>query len=193
MNKIVWILFLMGFTSALVSAADQHSPILTRVEFNTTKGRIVLELYPKQAPETVRNFVQYVQNGYYAGTIFHRVIPNFMIQGGGFDKNMNRKQTRKPVINEADNGLHNRRGTIAMARTADPHSATAQFFINLVDNDYLNFKQKSPQGWGYTVFGKVVDGMEVVDSIAGEKTGPRGGHRAVPLKPVIIRSARLLP
>ena len=192
MKSVLITVLLMVFTIGGGYAAEKSVSATPKVELDTNKGRVVLELYPQLAPKTVKNFIRYVQDGFYAGTIFHRVIPNFMIQGGGFEKDMDRKPTDKPVDNEADNGLKNTRGTIAMARTSDPHSATSQFFINLVDNDFLNFRQKTPQGWGYAVFGKVVAGMDVVDSIAREKTGRRGPYQNVPVEPVIIRSARML-
>ena len=140
------------------------------VLLETTSGDILVELYPDKAPETVANFLKYVDNGFYNNTIFHRVIPGFMIQGGGLTARMQQKDTEAPIKNEADNGLKNDRGTIAMARTMDPHSATAQFFINLVDNDFLNFQAPSGNGWGYCVFGKVTEGMDVVDKIAKVKT-----------------------
>jgi peptidyl-prolyl cis-trans isomerase B (cyclophilin B) len=163
-----------------------------KVALETSKGKIVVELYADKAPQTVENFLTYVYAGFYDGTIFHRVIPGFMIQGGGFTVEMQQKETRPPIQNEADNGLHNERGTIAMARTPDPHSATAQFFINLVDNDFLNHKSKSEQGWGYAVFGRVVEGIDVVDEISRTKTVSRGMHRDVPAEPVIIVSAKRL-
>jgi cyclophilin family peptidyl-prolyl cis-trans isomerase len=163
-----------------------------RIEMNTTKGKIVLALYAGKAPKTVKNFLAYVDGGFYNGTIFHRVKPGFMIQGGGFTANMQQKDTRPPIDNEADNGLRNERGTIAMARTSDAHSATAQFFINTVNNDFLNHKSKFPQGWGYAVFGRVVEGMAVVDAISGVKTGTRGRFRDVPTDPIlIIKAVRL--
>jgi peptidyl-prolyl cis-trans isomerase B (cyclophilin B) len=158
----------------------------------TSKGEIVLELFADKAPATVNNFLTYVDADFYDGTIFHRVIPNFMIQGGGFTTAMKQKPTEDPIKNEADNGVENKRGTIAMARTGDPHSATGQFFINSVDNDFLNFKSKSPQGWGYAVFGKVVEGIEVVDAISAVKTGTQGMHQDVPVEAVVINSARRL-
>jgi cyclophilin family peptidyl-prolyl cis-trans isomerase len=164
-----------------------------RVEMDTTKGKIVLELDADKAPKTVENFLAYVDAGFYDGTIFHRVIPNFMIQGGGFTADMQQKKTRAPIDNEANNGLRNERGTIAMARTSDPHSATAQFFINTKNNDFLNHRGKSPQGWGYAVFGRVAEGMAVVDAISGVKTGTRGPFRDVPTDPVVIRKAIRLP
>ena len=163
-----------------------------RVVLETSKGQIVLELYTDKAPKTAANFLTYVDSGFYDGTIFHRVIPGFMLQGGGFTAEMQQKQARTPIENEADNGLQNERGTIAMARTSDPHSATAQFFINTVNNDFLNFKSKSAQGWGYAVFGHVVEGIEVVDEISKVKTVSSGMHRDVPAEPVVIVSAKKL-
>ena len=150
-------------------------------------GTITLELDEAKAPATVANFVQYAKDGHYDGTIFHRVIDGFMVQGGGFTRDMNQKKTREPVRNEAMNGLKNKRGTIAMARTMVVDSATSQFFINLVDNDFLDFQSPTPQGFGYAVFGKVVSGMEVVDAIAKVKTGSAGPHQNVPETPVVIR------
>ena len=150
-------------------------------------GTITLELDEAKAPATVANFAQYAKDGHYDGTIFHRVIDGFMIQGGGFTRDMNQKKTREPVRNEAMNGLKNKRGTIAMARTMVVESATSQFFINLVDNDFLDFQSPTPQGFGYAVFGKVVSGMEVVDAIAKVKTGSAGPHQNVPETPVVIR------
>ena len=163
-----------------------------RVELKTSMGVIVLELYPDRAPKTTTNFLIYVDAGYYDGTIFHRVIPRFMIQGGGFTADMQQKKTRTPVTNEADNRIKNQRGTVAMARTPDPHSATSQFYINTVDNNFLNFKSKDPRGWGYAVFGRVTKGMDIVDAISGVKTGVVKGHRDVPVKPVTIVTARRL-
>ena len=154
---------------------------------DTSLGTITLELNEEKAPETVKNFVEYAKSGHYDGTIFHRVIDGFMIQGGGFDKSMDQKETRAPIRNEAMNGLKNDRGTIAMARTMIVDSATSQFFINLVDNEFLNFTSPTPQGFGYAVFGKVTDGMEVVDAIAKVRTGLRGPQQNVPEEPVVIR------
>jgi peptidyl-prolyl cis-trans isomerase B (cyclophilin B) len=164
-----------------------------KVVVDTSKGKIVLELYAAKAPGTVKNFLAYVDAGFYEGTIFHRVIPKFMIQGGGLSADMKKKRTQAPIRNEADNGLDNERGTIAMARTQNPHSATAQFFINTVDNNFLNHKNKSAQGWGYVVFGRVVEGMGVVDAIAKVKTVIRGGHRDVPAQAVVITKVARLP
>jgi peptidyl-prolyl cis-trans isomerase B (cyclophilin B) len=156
------------------------------VTLHTSMGDITLELDAEKAPKTVANFLQYARDGFYDGTIFHRVIDNFMIQGGGMSAAMKEKPTNAPVKNEADNGLKNQRGTIAMARTQVPDSATAQFFINTVDNDFLDHKTKTPQGWGYAVFGKVTEGMEVVDAITKVKTASRGGHQDVPVDTVMI-------
>lgn len=156
----------------------------------TTMGEIVLELDADKAPETVENFLQYVDAGFYDGTIFHRVIDRFMIQGGGFTEDMTKKSTRGSIGNEADNGLSNKRGTVAMARRGDPHSASAQFFINTVDNVALDHRDKTAQGWGYTVFGEVVEGMDVVDDISKVKTTSQGSFRDVPREPVIIIEAK---
>ena len=163
-----------------------------KVALETSKGKIVLELSADKAPQTVKNFLAYVDAGFYNGTVFHRVIPGFMIQGGGFTPDMKKKPTRPPIRNEADNGLRNERGTIAMARTPDPNSATAQFFINSVNNDFLNHRGKSPQGWGYAVFGRVAQGLPVVDAISGVKTGTRGRFRDVPNDPIVIIKATRL-
>ncbi|BBO59754.1 peptidylprolyl isomerase [Mycoavidus sp. B2-EB] len=159
------------------------------IELHTNHGVIKLELNADKAPKTVENFIQYVKKGHYDNTIFHRVISNFMIQGGGFDPEMQQKTTAAPITNEADNGLKNTRGTIAMARTSDPHSATAQFFINVTDNAFLDFSKPTPQGWGYCVFGEVVAGLEVIDAIKAVKTGSKNGHQDVPLETVIIEKA----
>ncbi|RUO30477.1 peptidylprolyl isomerase [Aliidiomarina sanyensis] len=161
------------------------------VTFYTNHGEIELTLFADKAPETVANFVQYVRDGFYDNTIFHRVIDGFMIQGGGFEPGMEQKKTRAPIKNEADNGVANARGTIAMARTQDPHSATAQFFINVRDNDSLNFTGANPFGWGYCVFGEVVNGMETVDAIRVVKTGRSGYHADVPVEDVIIEKATI--
>ena len=187
--KRTLISIMIVLTVAFAAIAGDNS----RVEMDTTKGKIILELAAGKAPKTVKNFLTYVDAGYYNGTIFHRVIPNFMIQGGGFTVDMKRKQARAPIDNEADNGLRNERGTIAMARTSNPHSATAQFFINTKNNDFLNHKGKSPQGWGYAVFGRVAEGMDVVAAISGVKTGTRGPFRDVPADPVVIRKVVRLP
>lgn len=180
-------LALILFSQVLAAdAADQ-------VELKTTAGTIVIELYPDKAPKTVQNFLQYARDGFYDGTIFHRVIPGFMIQGGGFTAEFKEKPTRGAVRNEADNGLKNTTGTLAMARTSDPHSASAQFFINVADNAMLDFRFPTQEGYGYCVFGKVVKGMDLVQNLSKVATGPGpGGHRDVPLKPIVIESVRVL-
>lgn len=165
---------------------------MPQVAIDTNMGRIVIELNVAKAPKTVENFIEYVKSGQYDGTIFHRVIDGFMIQGGGFDQNMRQKPTRATIENEADNGLTNDVGTIAMARTSDPHSATAQFFINVKNNSFLNYSSKTTQGWGYAVFGRVVEGMDVVNKIKGVKTANFGGHGDVPTTPIVIEKAVLL-
>ena len=162
------------------------------VELDTNMGAIVIELNEEKAPKTVENFLNYVKSGHYDGTIFHRIIDGFMIQGGGMDAEMNEKSTNAPVENEADNGLKNDAGTIAMARTQDPHSATSQFFVNVKDNDFLNHSGKNMQGWGYTVFGKVTSGMDVIDKMRGVPTGRFGMHADVPNEPVVINSATII-
>lgn len=161
------------------------------IKLHTNFGIIALELDEAKAPETAKNFIAYVEAGHYNNTVFHRVIPGFMIQGGGFEPGMKQKECKAPIKNEADNGLSNDAYTVAMARTNDPHSATAQFFINVVDNDFLNFKSPTPNGWGYCVFGKVVEGTDVVDQIKGVKTGNAGFHQNVPKEDVIIERAEI--
>lgn len=186
--RLVWAIILASAVS--VASGQSAGP---RVELKTSAGTIVLELYPDKAPLTVKNFLQYVKDGYYDGTIFHRVIPGFMIQGGGFTPQFREKPARKPVRNEAASGLRNTVGTVAMARTSDPHSATAQFFINVADNDSLNFRFPTQEGYGYSVFGKVTKGMDIVRRIEKVPTGPGPApHRDVPVKPVVIESARVL-
>ena len=162
------------------------------VELDTSMGAIVIELNEEKAPKTVENFLNYVKSGHYDGTIFHRIIDGFMIQGGGMDADMNEKATNKPVENEADNGQKNDAGTIAIARTQDPHSATSQFFVNVKDNDFLNHSGKNMQGWGYTVFGKVTSGMDVIEKMRGVPTGRFGMHADVPKEPVVINSATII-
>ena len=174
-------------TLTLAGAALAANP---KVNMQTNKGLIVIELYPDQAPQSVANFLAYVDAGFYDGTIFHRVIPDFMIQGGGFTADLEKKATRDPIPNEADNGLKNERGTLAMARTNDPNSATAQFFINHKDNAFLDHSGKNPRGWGYAVFGRVTDGMSVVDAIATTPTGAKGMFpKDVPLETIVIEKA----
>jgi len=161
------------------------------VTFKTNFGDIKLELFEDKAPKTVANFISYVQDGFYDNTIFHRVIDGFMIQGGGFTPDMEQKETKETIENEANNGVANEAGTIAMARTQDPHSATAQFFINVKDNDFLNFTSESMNGWGYCAFGKVVEGMDVVEKIKNVQTGSHGFHQDVPVEQVVIEKAEL--
>lgn len=189
--KIVGLALLMGLAVANCTTAEDgketqvNNPV---VLMKTSLGDIKIELWADKAPETVKNFLSYVDDKHYDGTIFHRVISNFMIQGGGMTPDMKEKRTKAPVKNEAGPGLDNKRGTIAMARTGDPHSATAQFFINVVDNDSLNHREKSRTGWGYCVFGKVTEGMDVVDKIRTVPTKTVGPHDDVPVTPVVIQS-----
>lgn len=177
-----------GLTLALAALSSQAAP---SVEMQTSMGTIVIELDSEKAPITVKNFLQYAKDGFYNGTVFHRVIDGFMIQGGGFTKDMGEKPTGAQIPNEAKNGLKNQRGTIAMARRAEPHSATAQFFINHKDNSALDYP--SQDGWGYAVFGKVTQGLDVVDKIAKVKTGNRGMFQDVPVEPVVIQSVKVTP
>jgi peptidyl-prolyl cis-trans isomerase A (cyclophilin A) len=186
--KIKTLLFCAALTVGATAASAQDTA--PRVALETSEGRIVLELAPKEAPKTVDNFLAYVKAGHYDGSVFHRVIPTFMIQGGGFGPDMAERPTRPPIPIESKNGLKNARGTVAMARRGDPNSATGQFFINVVDNASLDYP--SFDGHGYAVFGKVVEGMDVVDKIKAVPTGNRGPHQNVPLAPVTIKSARIV-
>lgn len=165
---------------------------MSKVKLSTNHGDVVLQLNADKAPETVANFVQYVKEGHYDNTIFHRVISNFMIQGGGFEPGMAQKKTRATIKNEANNGLSNRKGTVAMARTMEPHSASSQFFINVGDNDFLDHSAPTVQGWGYTVFGEVVEGMDVIEKIKGVATTMKAGHQDVPAEDVIIVNAEII-
>ena len=171
---------------------DLATGVYPVVEMRTNVGTMALELYPDKAPKTVDNFLSYVRGGFYDGTIFHRVVPGFVIQGGGFTANMIEKDTEPPIENEADNGLLNLRGAICMARTDDPQSATSQFFINTKDNPVLDFRERSPGGWGYAVFGKLVEGIEVLDKIESAPTTSRDGYRDVPVDVIVIESARII-
>ena len=184
MRRLLFLAFALLSSFAAYAANPQ-------VEMKTSLGTLTIELYPDKAPKTVENFLQYARDGFFDGTVFHRVIPGFMIQGGGMSPELKEKPTRPPVPNEAKNGLKNETGTIAMARTADPHSATAQFFINLQNNGFLDYPGRD--GWGYAVFGKVVQGLDVVEKIARVPTGNSGFHQNVPTKPVLIEAARVLP
>lgn len=190
--------FTLGFNNALAQSSSQTkqdtSSMSTspRVKLSTSAGDIVIELDAANAPKSTENFVAYVRDGFYDNTIFHRVIDGFMIQGGGFEPGMKQKPTRDPIENEANNGLKNDKYTIAMARTNDPHSATAQFFINVANNDFLNHTAPTSQGWGYAVFGKVVEGEEVIDKVRGVKTGNAGFHQNVPVEDVVIEKATVI-
>lgn len=183
------ILFVSIMLFAVTVQAQQSGQ---QVQFETTAGNFTVELDAKAAPKTVANFLSYVQSSFYNGTIFHRVIKGFMIQGGGLTANMQKKPTQAPVVNEADNRLKNLIGTIAMARTGDPHSATAQFFINVANNRSLNHSEKTNRGWGYCVFGRVTNGMDVVSAIENSKTAVRNGRRDVPIKTIVINSVKLI-
>jgi peptidyl-prolyl cis-trans isomerase B (cyclophilin B) len=188
---ITAIVSLAMFTTVKGQKAMTEETANPVVILETTMGNISVELDAKNAPNTTANFLEYVDDGYFADTTFHRVIPNFMIQGGGITADMRDKPSKRaPIKNEANNGLKNDRGTIAMARTSDPHSATSQFFINLKDNDFLNFRSESMQGWGYAVFGKVTDGMNIVDEIAKVRTGNKGGHQDVPAETITITGVK---
>ncbi len=193
MKQILWVVLILAVMTGM-SMGQENAVSNPQVVMETSNGEIVLELYPDKAPLTVKNFLDYIDAGFYSGTVFHRVIPGFMLQGGGFSRDMQKKSTLMPVKNEAFNGLKNDRGTIAMARTQDPHSASSQFFINTVDNAFLNYKSQTTAGWGYAVFGKVIKGMEVVDAISKVETGTKGRFRDVPKMPVeIIKVRRAAP
>jgi peptidyl-prolyl cis-trans isomerase B (cyclophilin B) len=190
------ILFLTGWlaiTSVSFAMESIMSAQTSKVKLTTSLGAIVIQLNSEKAPVSSENFLTYVKEGFYDGTIFHRIIKGFMAQGGGFDTAFKQKATHDSIKNEADNGLVNKRGTIAMARTSDPNSATAQFFINYKDNGFLNFTSATPSGWGYAVFGEVIEGMDVVDKMAEQPTGNRGGHQDVPKTDIIIEKAEVLP
>lgn len=159
---------------------------------HTNHGDIKVTLYADKAPKTVENFLEYVNQGFFDGTIFHRVIPGFVIQGGGFDASMNQKETQDPIENEADNKLNNKKGTLSMARTMDPHSASSQFFINIADNEFLNHQEKTPEGWGYCVFGEVTEGMDVVEKMAKVETSSVNGHENVPVEPLVVEKVEVL-
>lgn len=188
------ILFMMLFLTTTLSFAKENKMTDTspKVKLTTSLGAIVIQLNAEKAPISTANFLKYVNEGFYNGTIFHRVIKDFMAQGGGFDTGFKQKATHEPIKNEADNGLTNKRGTIAMARTPDPNSATAQFFINYRDNAFLNHTSPTPSGWGYAVFGEVVEGMDVVDAMANQPTGNRGGHQDVPKTDIVIEKAEVV-
>jgi peptidyl-prolyl cis-trans isomerase B (cyclophilin B) len=192
MRKLV--LFMMLFLTSTLSFATENnmSDTQTKVKLTTTLGEIIIQLNTEKAPVSSANFLTYVNEGFYNGTIFHRIIPDFMAQGGGFDTSFNQKAVHAPIKNEANNGLKNTRGTLAMARTNDPNSATAQFFINYKDNSFLNHTSQTSSGWGYAVFGEVIEGMDVVDAMAKQATSNRGGHENVPKTDIVIEKAEVI-
>jgi len=193
MRRLLLIALLGGYSCFSFAAQSAMSTTqATQVKLHTSLGAITLQLFDDKAPETVKNFKTYVQDGFYDGTIFHRVIPGFMAQGGGFTSDFEQKKTRPSIQNEANNGLKNHRGSVAMARTPDPHSATAQFFINYKDNDFLDYTSSTPNGWGYAVFGEVIEGMDVVDQMAKIPTGKRGMFQDVPQQTIVIERAEIL-
>ena len=192
MRKIILFMILLLTSTLSFSTEKTMSDTPTKVKLTTNLGEIIIQLNAEKAPVSSANFLTYVNEGFYNGTIFHRVIPDFMAQGGGFDTSFNQKAVHAPIKNEADNGLKNTRGTLAMARTNDPNSATAQFFINLKDNTFLNHTGKNASGWGYAVFGEVIEGMDVVDTMAKQPTGNRGGHQDVPKSDIIIEKAEVV-
>ncbi|UOA08848.1 peptidyl-prolyl cis-trans isomerase [Methylobacter sp. S3L5C] len=192
MRKVI--LFMMLFLISTLSFAKENnmSDTQTKVKLTTTLGEIIIQLNTEKAPVSSANFLTYVNEGFYNGTIFHRIIPDFMAQGGGFDVKFDQKSVHGAIKNEANNGLKNTRGTLAMARTNDPHSATAQFFINYKDNSFLNHTSETSSGWGYAVFGEVIEGMDVVDAMAKEATSNRGGHENVPKTDIVIEKAEVV-
>ena len=192
MHKTLLYLLLFLFSTLSFATEKPMSDTQTKVKLTTNLGAIVIQLDNAKAPVSAANFAEYVKQGFYNGTIFHRVIPGFMAQGGGFDTSFSQKSTNAPIKNEADNGLKNKRGTLAMARTSDPNSATAQFFINYKDNSFLDHTSPTPSGWGYAVFGEVIEGMDVVDAMAKQPTGNRGGHQDVPKTDIVIESAEII-
>ena len=192
MRKIFVYLMLFLFSTLSFATENKMSDTQTKVKMTTSQGAFVIQLDHVKAPVSAANFVEYVKSGFYNGTIFHRVIPGFMAQGGGFDSSFAQKDTKTPIKNEADNGLKNKRGTLAMARTNDPNSATAQFFINYKDNGFLDHTSPTPSGWGYAVFGEVIEGMDVVDEMAKQPTGNRGMHQDVPKTDIVIEKAEII-
>ncbi len=190
-NTFVYLMLFL-FSTLSFATENKMSDTQTKVKLTTSLGAIVIQLDNAKAPVSAVNFADYVKQGFYNGTIFHRVIPGFMAQGGGFDTTFEQKPTNAPIKNEADNGLKNKRGTLAMARTNDPNSATAQFFINYKDNSFLDHTSPSPSGWGYAVFGEVIEGMDVVDEMAKQPTGNRGGHQDVPKTDIVIEKAEIV-
>lgn len=185
-------LMLLVISNPTLATTKKMSETTSKIKFTTTLGSFTLQLNTAKAPNTSANFLTYVKEGFYNGTLFHRVIPGFMAQGGGFDAQFQQKAVHSPIKNEADNGLKNKRGTVAMARTGDPHSATAQFFINYKDNSFLDYTAPNPQGWGYAVFAEVIEGMDVVDAMAKQPTANRGMHQDVPKTDIVIEKAEVL-
>lgn len=192
MRNIIFILMLSLTTTFSFAKENSMSDTQSKVKFTTSLGEFVIQLNLEKAPATSENFITYVKEGFFSGTIFHRIIPGFMAQGGGFDTDFNQKEVHAAIKNEADNGLKNTRGTLAMARTGDPHSATAQFFINYKDNSFLDHTSPTSQGWGYAVFAEVIEGMDVVDAMAKAATGNRDGHQDVPKENIVIESAEMI-
>lgn len=192
MRKPFIYLMLFLFSTLSFATEKQMSDTQTKVKITTSLGAFVIQLDTVKAPVSAANFAEYVKSGFYNGTIFHRVIPGFMAQGGGFDTSFAQKETKAPIKNEADNGLKNKRGTLAMARTNDPNSATAQFFINYKDNSFLDHTSPTPSGWGYAVFGEVIEGMEIVDEMAKQPTANRGMHQDVPKTDIVIEKAEIV-
>jgi peptidyl-prolyl cis-trans isomerase B (cyclophilin B) len=192
MRPIILIMMFFLTTSLSFATETKMSDTQPKVKLQTTLGVIIIQLDAEKAPLSTKNFLTYVKEGFYDGTIFHRVIPGFMAQGGGFTTDFEQKPVHDPIKNEADNGLKNTRGTLAMARTPDPDSATAQFFINYQDNTFLDYKSSTPSGWGYAVFGEVIEGMDVVDAMTKTPTGNRGGHQDVPKTDIIIEKAEIV-
>jgi peptidyl-prolyl cis-trans isomerase B (cyclophilin B) len=192
MRYLILGLMLFSFTTLLIAKENKMSVETTKVKMTTSLGEIIIEVDNKNAPVSAANFLNYVKEGFYDGTIFHRVIPGFMAQGGGFDAEFKEKKSNAPINNEADNGLKNDRGTLAMARTGDPHSASSQFFINYKDNGFLNYRSKTAQGWGYAVFAKVIKGMDIVDAMEKVATGSKNGHQDVPQENIILTNAEIV-
>jgi len=192
MRKIFLSLMLILTSTLLFATENKMSDTQNNVKLTTSLGEIIIQLNTEKAPVSAENFIKYVKEGFYDGTIFHRIIPDFMAQGGGFDTDFKQKEVHEPIKNEADNGLKNTRGSIAMARTSDPHSATAQFFINYKDSSFLNYTSATNSGWGYAVFGEVIEGMDVVDAMAEVATGNHGGHQDVPKENIVIEKAEMM-
>jgi peptidyl-prolyl cis-trans isomerase B (cyclophilin B) len=192
MHFLLLAVMLFSFTTILSAKENTMSANTTKVKMTTSLGEIIIEVNNEKAPKSAANFLAYVKDGFYNGTVFHRIIPNFMAQGGGFDQKFKEKSSKAPIDNEADNGLKNDRGTLAMARTGDPHSASSQFFINYKANGFLNYSSKTAQGWGYAVFAKVIEGMDVVDKMEKVATGSKKGHQDVPKENIVIEKVEIV-